>query len=327
MAKAEIRKWMPGIINAAILAGIIGLIAGVNFSVDPFARNRRFDLGLEKAEVTFKLSYYNWKFAEFLNEPTSVVLFGDSRTNALPVEEISQVLGRPVYSFAFGGGNGFDAVDAFWFASERVELERVYFGLNALILNDHNRVRRARATLEVIEDPLRYYLSPLVTQGTFKVLLFNLLGINLVTEEPPMSREEFWQYQLATAPGQMFGDYAYPDELLAELAAISEHCKEKGIELTFMILPTHVDLQAKREEFQIARAYRRSIAGLREMGKVLDWDYPNRITRDRESFHDPFHMTPEIGAEIARELASGNPILARTQVQDEPSGEASSPEQ
>ncbi|MBJ20222.1 MAG: hypothetical protein GY910_23530 [bacterium] len=311
MKKFDQKEWIPGLINALLLAGILVAIAGVNFVVDPFSLNRRYDLAIEKEAVSFKLSYYHWKLAQFKNTTAPVVLFGDSRTNALPEDEIARELGRPTYNFAFGGGNGFDAVDAFWFAVSQRKLERVYVGLNALILNDHNRVRRARRSLEVIQDPLRFYMSPLVTQATFKVLLFNFFGVNLVTEKPPMSEDEFWQYQLATAPGQMFGDYAYPDQLLAELSGVADYCKKNGIDLTFMILPTHVDLQARREDFGIVSGYRRSIRALRVMGEVLDWDYPNRITRDRRSFDDPFHMTPATAREIARELTSEGNGLAR----------------
>ena len=311
MAKFDAKEWMPGIINALALVGILALITSINFIVDPFALNRQFDLSMEKRAVSFKLNYYNWKFAQFKNAPAPLVLFGDSRMNTLPEEIFAEEFERPAYNFAFGGANGSDVIDAFWFASEHQELERVYIGLNALLLNDRNRVRRARQALDVLEDPLRYYISPLVTQATFRVLLYNLFDINLVSEKPPMSEDEFWRYELKTAPGQMFSDYAYPDRLLAEMAEVADYCASNGIDLTIMILPTHVDLQARRDDFGIENQYRRSLDALRGMVRVLDWDYPNDLTRDRKRFLDPFHLAPEAALEIAREAASGKGGLAR----------------
>lgn len=311
MTRLEKTEWMPAIVNALLLFGVLALITGVNFMVDPFALNQRLDLAIEKRVVSSKLSYYNWKLAEFKNRPAPVVLFGDSRANALPADEIARELGRPTFNFAFGGSNGFDAIDAFWFAAGEHRLERVFIGLNALLLNDHNRVRHTQQALTVLESPLRYYISPLVTQATFRVLLYNGFGVKLETEKPPMSEESFWRYQLATAPGQMFADYAYPDRLLSELKEVADYCTKTGIALTFMILPTHVDLQARRKDFGIEEDYRRSIDALRKIGRVLDWDYPNSLTRNREKFRDPFHMTPEAALEVARDLTSQASRLAR----------------
>ena len=305
------RTWLVGILNTVMLGIIISCIGMTNYVVDPYEFNRAVDLGLEKRAVTEKLDYYNWKFAEFKHDPTPVVLLGDSRMDSLPAEEFTTRLGKSTYNLSFGGGSAFDAVEAFWFAAEHSDLEAVYIGLNALLLNDHNRLRRSREAVALAENPLGYYLSPKIVEATAKVLVFNAAGVNLVSEEPPMDRDEFWAHQLARAPRQFVSDYVYPSDLFDELRRIGQHCAEEGIALTFLILPTHVDLQATRREHGVDEEYRRSIAELRTISAVLDWDYPNQLTRDAGNFLDPFHMTEAIARRVAAEAAGGEPKLAR----------------
>jgi hypothetical protein len=305
------RTWLVGILNTVMLGIIISCIGLTTYVVDPYQFNRTVDLGLEKRAVTERLNYYNWKFAEFGHDPTPVVLLGDSRMDSLPAEEFAMRLGTPAYNFSFGGGSAFDAVEAFWFAAAHNDLEAAFIGLNALLLNDHNRVRRSREAVALTENPLGYYLSPTIVEATAKVLVFNASGVNLVSEKPPMDRDTFWAHQLAQTPRQFFSDYAYPSDLLEELKKIGEYCESEEIELTFLILPTHVDLQATRQEYGVEEDYRRSIAELRTISRVLDWDFPNELTRDAGNFHDPFHMTEAVARRVAAEAASGEPTLAR----------------
>lgn len=83
-----------------------------------------------------------------------------------------------------------------------------------------------------------------------------------------MSETESWRYQLATAPGQLFANDAYPDRLLGELKEVSDYSQEIGIYLTLMTLPTHVDLQTRREDFVIEDECWRSIDAIRSLACV-----------------------------------------------------------
>jgi len=301
-------SWKPGAINACVLALFVGGLFGFNYVVDPFDFNRRFDLGLDKEAVSYSLSNYSWKYPEYLHDPRPVVVLGDSRARKLPVEVFEEVTGRPAYNFAFGGATGGDAIETFWFAAERGKLERVYFGLGALLLNDAIAVERGRRDRELLKSPLRYYFSPFITAASVRVLLWASLGIAGPDETPPMDSESFWTYQLTVPPRQYYGAFAYPSKLIARLAEVAEYCVEHEVELVFFMPPTHVDLQAKREEYGIEGDYQRALAALRELAPVWDWDYPNRVTRERALFGDPFHPREEVAAAVARELAGGAPL-------------------
>ena len=303
--------WKPGVINAIVLATFVGVLFSFNYVVDPFDLNRSVDLGLAKKGVAHDLSNYAWKYPEFIHEPAAVIIVGDSRARRLPAEVFEEALGKPTYNFAFAGATAWDATATFWFADEHAKLKTVYFGLGALLLNDSIRVQRGQRDRELLRRPLRYYFSPFVTSASAKVLLFNAVGAKLSGEKPPMDREAFWDHQLRVPPRQYYGNYAYPNDLMAELGRIVDHCDREGIEIVFFMPPTHVDLQAKRVEFGIEADYQRSLRQLRALATVFDWDYDNELTREASLFGDPFHPTDEVAAKVAHELATGEPWLAK----------------
>ena len=243
-------QWKAGVINACVLVVIVGSVFGFNYVVDPFALNRSVDLGFEKEAVAYDLSNYAWKYPEYQHDPKPVVLIGDSRARRLPEDVIEDALGKPTYNFAFGGATAGDAVETFWFAAERGELETVYFGLGALLLNDAVAVQRGQRDRELLDEPLRYYFSPFVTSASARVLALNWFGVEGPGETPPMDEDAFWTYQLTVPPRQYYGAYSYPTKLLADLEKIADYCKEHSIELVFFMPPTHTDLQAKRQEFE-----------------------------------------------------------------------------
>jgi len=297
--------WKPGVVNACVLAGLVFGLFAFNYVVDPFALNRRVDLGLEKERVAFDLSNYSWKYPEYQHDPRPVVVFGDSRARRLRAAVFEEATGLPAYNFAFGGATGGDVIETFWFAAKQGKLERAYIGLGALLLNDGIAVERGRSDRELLESPLRYYFSPAITSAAVRVLLWNVLGIAGPGETPPMEPASFWAYQLSVPPRQYYGGFVYPERLLARLARVADYCDQHGIELLFFMPPTHVDLQAKRQEFGIEEDYQKALAALRRIGTVYDWDYPNSVTADPGLFTDPFHPNDAVADRVAAELAHG----------------------
>jgi hypothetical protein len=308
MTNASQVNWKPGVLNGVLLGLLIGGVFAFNYVVDPFNVNRSFALGLEKRDVSYNLSNYAWKYPEYQHDPQPSVILGDSRARRLPAEAFEAVDGEGTYNFAFGGATGGDVIETFWFALEQGALKRVYMGLGALLLNDSIAVERGRRDRELLASPLQYYFSPFVTGASVRVVLRHTLGIEGPDETPPMSPEAFWEYQLTVPPRQYYGSYLYPTKLLGRLKEVAAVCAERDIELVFFMPPTHVDLQAKRMEYQIEGDYQRALRELELLAPVYDWDYPNVVTQDAALFSDPFHPKDAVAKRVARELAAGNEL-------------------
>jgi len=72
--------------------------------------------------------------------------------------------------------------------------------------------------------------------------------------------------------------------------------------------PTHVEVQSKIAEFGLTAEAEEFNHDLRNLGRVIDRDFPNEFTRDRENFLDPFHTA---NSEVEREALWGDhPNLA-----------------
>jgi len=292
------------LVNLALLGALVGCLFGMNYAVDPFGANQAIDLGFNKEDVTRKLSRWDWNTAEFQRSPTPVILLGDSRMGKLDADRIAHHLGQPTYNFSYGGGTMADMLSTFWYADGLTELKHVVMGFNLNLLNDNKRYDAARQAQQILEDPLRYYFSPFISSASVRVLWFNLGPGNAFTEKPPMEPDAFWQFKMAYGR-QVYGAYAYPHTLLAELREVVDHCEQEGIALTFLTFPTHVELQELPLEYDLGGDRDRAKAALVEMNPLWDYDVPNRITRDKRHFTDPFHFTQEVGDAIVDEIFGG----------------------
>lgn len=290
-------------INGLVLLTLLGGVFVGNYVIDPFRLNGRFALEFDRQAVCEKLSYQHWKMAAFLHSPAPVVILGDSRADHLPVDVFSAALDRPVFNFAFGGGSATDVIDAFWFAAHHTRLERVYIGLNFTMVNAHQQQHHAREADELIANPLRYYLSPFITQATAKLVLHRLAGVAFEPQQPPMDREAFWRFQLEVTARRSYAGFQYAPELRGELDKVANYCREHGIELAFIVFPTHADLQRKVAEFGLEAEYARFKRDLGALGEVFDYETDNALTRDPDNFTDPFHPGPTLSRRIAEEVA------------------------
>ena len=94
-------SWRLGVLNGLILGLLVAAIYGFNYSVDPYDLNRQIDLGLEKRELSYKLSNFAWNYADYLSDPKPVLVLGDSRARRLPASLFEESLGRPTFNMGF----------------------------------------------------------------------------------------------------------------------------------------------------------------------------------------------------------------------------------
>jgi len=300
------------IVNGVLVGLLIVALFGVNFVVDPYDANRVFDLGLEKRDVTAKLNYFNWKFAQYRADPKPVILLGDSRVDAWPIEPFEQALGKQTFNFGFGGGTSLDAFDAFWFAVELGKVERVYLALNLAILDDAMQRNPAKKARQLLDQPVQYYLSPSITRATTKVVGHAMAEALATSEKPPMNVDEFWKHQLEAWDRITGEHYKKPTKIMAELRKVAAHCKEKGIKLQLVLNPTHADVAAMRKKRGLDKHWDSLKSELAKVAPTYDFDWAGPLTENRANFGDPFHLaTAPVKSTIDQVLAGKGPDLVR----------------
>lgn len=266
------------------------LIGGFNFVVDPYNYNGVFNLPLNKGKVADRASHRIWKLAAFYRRtpPETDLILGDSRGDYINTRKVMEATGATCINLAYGGGTAYEMVDTFYEAAKKTKVKRVYFCMNFNLYNRYNHMNLVPEAIETLSDPVRYYYSGFITKVARDCLL-DKLESKAEAAKPPMSREEFWRYQLEFSAKGFYGRYAYPDDLHKKLVGVKKYCDERGIELTFIIPPTHTDLQGRIGDFGLKEAEARFKKDLQELGTVYDFDIDLPVTRTAENFDDPFH--------------------------------------
>lgn len=286
---------------------VLCLMAGVNFVVDPYNFNRVFDFGLDKSSIAYRANYRLYKIKAFESEPCANILLGDSRMEELGEARIEELSGMKYFNFAYGGGTLYEAIDTFWYAAHRTELKRVYFGINFNIYNESNRFNIVGEAEEMAEEPWKYYLSSFVTKISVYLLLDKYAGIRLVNEKPAIDKEAFWQKQLTKGTDDFYAQYEYPKHLYVRLKEIEEYCSAHNIHLTFIIPPTHVELQERVKAYDLTQEYQRYKEDLNRLGQVYDFDVDTAMNRNKDIYRDPYHGGDSVQAYVIRQVWGAHP--------------------
>lgn len=89
-----------------------------------------------------------------------------------------------------------------------------------------------------------------------------------------------------------------------QLEEIAIWAGQRGVTVTFVIPPTVVEMQATIQRHGLAELNIGLRVELAKLGTVIDFDYPNALTRDIGNFSDAYHFKPTVARAIVGELAS-----------------------
>ena len=289
------RAFRKVLIKGLFLCLPFGLLAGALVVIDPFNYFGLFDClgGQVKEKTSGRLHYTLWKTVQYQRHPMPNILLGDSRMAAFSVDEIEEVSGIKYFNFGFGGGTVPEAIDSFWFAADKVQLEEVYIAIGFLNFNSYQNMNRFPESKAMLENPALYLTNRIV----FQAALYNVRSAweDQIPdiERPQVTNEEFWQQQLGPNTKALYGNYRYPEDYVEKLREIGTYCQQHQIQLRFIIPPTHVDLQQKIAEFGLAAENERFLRDLQSIAPVIDFDFPNDFNSNRENFPDPYHPGPK----------------------------------
>ncbi|MEN8007124.1 MAG: hypothetical protein ABFS42_08915 [Candidatus Krumholzibacteriota bacterium] len=259
-----------------------------------------------KKKISYPLNFAMWKMLVYRDQPVPNLLLGDSRMLSMKPEAIRQTTGLDYYNFAYGGGSLNEAIKTFWFASEQVKLERVCFGINLNNFSSYDSKDRVSEVNALLDNPFLYLVNLNVLNASVKLITTGLTGKPAQIGKPKVSREQFWETQIEVITREMYTNYRYPEEFRGELQKISDYCRENGVELGFLVFPSHRELQDQVPAFGLEAEQERMLADLADLGTVYNFELANEITADRNNYTDPFHFKPDIMRKIVDGVWGGD---------------------
>ncbi|WP_437481439.1 hypothetical protein WME75_37655 [Sorangium sp. So ce1014] len=301
------------ILKASLLLLPFALYALCIVVIDPF---ERFGVGRfmpvhDKSKVAIAFNSLLWKVIEFNRAPHPNITLGASKMNLLTPDLLKEASAVDYHNLSVGGGSALEFIHLFWFAASRAKLERVVFGIGIENFNEYiNRdsVKGAEATAS---NPLLYVINRDVASAAKHLVLMKYFGAAPPSTAPPMRKDEFWEVQLDEATTRIFAKYRFNEGAYGELAEISAYCRERGIELTFAILPSHADVHERLRQLGVEEEWKSLPLRLGQLGKTHDFDVDDELTASRDNFTDPFHFGPDAARRLAGAIGSDGGARAR----------------
>lgn len=244
-----------------------------------------------------------WKMARYQHDLAPNILLGDSRMLGVSPEELTTITGERYANLAYGGASMRECIQTFWFAAHQVRLRKVYFGVSFDMYNDYNLVDRTDAYLNIAANPTLYFINRTVLQAAAYSVYSAALNKDLKIGVPDMDRQAFWDYEVrGPQTTRMFRTYLYPTRYYQQLVEIGKYARQNGIELAFVVFPTHTDFQERFQAFGMEPLKERMDRDLAAISRVYDFDYPNDLTRDAAKFRDPIHLTEPAVRQVINEV-------------------------
>jgi len=300
--------------NAALFATPFLVWIVVVVVVDPFNYFNISHVVAEpiKKENAASLNEMMYNMLDEVHNPGENLIIGDSRVESFSLPQIKEITGLQYHRLSSNALKLNEAVDLFWFANRRKRIARVVFGINFNQYNEYAFADRVHSVEAVIHNPLLYVFDRSVAQACYYVTKAALTGRPAFSSIPPMTPDEFWNYIVTVRATEWYAKYRHPDELYGRMRDMVTFAKNQGTDVSFVIVPHHVDFQQRVQDFGLSEEsarFRRELNGLGV--RVIDYDYPNAVTAEKSNFRDPLHCNSAVASMIVNEVFGGKTTLGR----------------
>tara|TARA_B110000908_G_C10221489_1_gene435594 strand:- start:916 stop:1842 length:927 start_codon:yes stop_codon:yes gene_type:complete len=278
--------------------------------VDPFNYFNISQKISEKAklESAQKLNSLLYNVIDFKNSPSPHIIIGDSRIRKLPTDRIKELSGDDYHTLHANAAKLNEIIDLFWVADAYSELENVILGVNFNLYNEYAYSDRVTDAKELIKNPLIYIFNLDVLETVYLAVKNEFFGIK---KKEKRNGKLFWEYTINTVASNHYSKWKKPENTLKRLKELSDYCKQKNINLTLLIVPHHKEFHDQLIKYDLSKAEINFKNKIKEIGKVIDYDFPNRITNCKDCFGDPLHATDSISKVIIEDLFSDTLIIGK----------------
>ena len=284
--------------------------------VDPFnyfnVSNTISENAKERSAQQINSLLYNT--INFKNNLTNSIIIGDSRIRKLPTEEIKKLTGDDYYTMHSNAAKLNEIIDLFWFSdslyfsASSTNLENVIIGINFNLYNEYSYSNRVADVKKLLDNKFIYIFNWNILEAVYLALKNDFFSIN---PNKKKNKEPSWDYIIKTIAKNHYSKYKHPKETLLRLEEIGAYCKENNINLVFLIVPHHKEFHNRLVKFNLVDEEENFKNDIKNIGRVIDFDFPNSITNCKSCFSDPIHTTDSIGEIIVREIFADSIIIGK----------------
>jgi hypothetical protein len=269
--------------------------------VDPFDKFRVGHLVPETSKAMAAPVFNNglWKVIRFEQDPGENITLGSSQMNNIKVSLIKDVSGLDYRNLAINGGSLVDIIQMFWFAESKTTLRRVCIGVNISNFNRATDRDLLSGALATERSALSYVVNRDVLAAGANLVAATYFGGSLRSDAPAMSKDAFWEREITYGTARNFFNYRFDEDAFLRLQEVAAYCRTHGIDLKFLILPSHQEVHAQIRAFGVTAAWAGLARRLSELGRTYDFDVDDGTTSDRARFNDPFHFDQSVARAIA----------------------------
>ena len=276
--------------------------------VDPFNYFNIIHLGEEevKEKNAQTLNQLLFKTIDYINDPTENILLGDSRTQALSIDQIKSISNLDFKQLTIGASKLNELIQMIYYFQNSNEIKNIVIGINFAMFNEYAFSKRFDSIEKIINNPLLYIFNKNILEACYYVVKGNLVDTQ-IQSTPNMNKKAFWDWNIKVKAKHWYGKYKYPTNLHDEIMNLDIYTKENNINLIFIIIPHHVDFHNRLVEFGLEEEEQHFKSFLFSLNaRVIDYDYNNIITTNRENFTDPIHYNHEVAKIIVNEVWGEN---------------------
>jgi hypothetical protein len=288
----------------------------VVFIVDPYSywgainimeTNRKDDITKRNNSITHSIFKYN-------KYPSKNLIVGDSRSMMLSnkdnLQNIYKLSNQKFSQLGLYGGKLNEIIQMIYFANNKLKINNLFIGINFNQFNMFSYGNRIDNAISTASNPLRYIYNRSIIEIVYYIIRELITGANL-KPKPPWSinsKKSAWIWHIKTKALHWYGKYKYPKKLDNQLIELDQFAKNNNIKLTFIILPHHWEFHERLIELGLQaqeKKFKKFMSGLNS--RVIDFDYKNSVTINKDNFQDPIHLS-EQGAKILTSEIWGNSL-------------------
>jgi len=286
----------------------------LNLMIDPYGLFSQTQRSGKLAQYIERAHYPLWKLAAYEKNRNDIFILGDSRARALQEKYWKEYGRNRVTNLAYGGGTIPEIYSTFQIIKQDPGLQTLVVGIQLRSFDEDHKggMNRVPEAERLVQRPLEYLKNWSVAKTSLHVLRSEYAFLNSARASMRVLPKKF-ATQVERNGRADWQDFEFSRKYWSMLVEIAEWAKANNKKLIFVIPPTIAEMRQTIVTVGLAKQSEQLRASLSNLGLVLDFDMPGKLTNRLENFNDAYHFAPKVGrmivGQILRAIGSEQTVL------------------